>query len=42
MPNATAPTSCRPTRWSSDADTVLLDHLIGGTVLENHGFVWVP
>lgn len=26
----------------ADADTLLLDHLVGGTVGQNHGFVWVP
>jgi hypothetical protein len=31
-----------PAEAVSDADTLLLDHLVGGTVGENHGFVWVP
>jgi len=31
-----------PGRAVADDHTVLLDHLIGGTVGQNHGFVWVP
>jgi hypothetical protein len=31
-----------PDEAEADAHTVLLDHLIGGTNGENHGFVWVP
>ncbi len=31
-----------PETVTSDAHTVLLDHLIGGTTGEDHGMVWVP
>jgi len=31
-----------PATVDADADTVLLDHLVGSTTGENHGFVWVP
>jgi Concanavalin A-like lectin/glucanases superfamily len=31
-----------PDTMISDAHTLLLDHLIGGTTGEDHGMVWVP
>ena len=31
-----------PDEAQADTHTVILDHLIGGTNGENHGFVWVP
>ena len=31
-----------PDTMTSDAHTLLLDHLIGGTTGEDHGMVWVP